>query len=121
VSLYERGCAACHGRDGRGVSQEIVGFDTPIPDFTDCSFATPSRMPTGWRSRPHSAEIRSSDEVHIYESVMQDGGGRVTTGLLRATSFAKDYRLLPRGFDRDTAHADIAVVGGRVQASATAP
>lgn len=39
--LYEAACAACHGSDGRGKAQSIVGFDTPIPDFTDCSFATP--------------------------------------------------------------------------------
>ena len=39
--LYEAACAACHGSDGRGVAPSVVGFDTPIPDFTDCSFATP--------------------------------------------------------------------------------
>jgi len=39
--LYETACAACHGADGRGVAPALVGFDTPIPDFTDCSFATP--------------------------------------------------------------------------------
>jgi mono/diheme cytochrome c family protein len=40
-ALYQTACAACHGADGRGVPQSIVGFDTPIPDFSDCSFATP--------------------------------------------------------------------------------
>jgi mono/diheme cytochrome c family protein len=40
-ALYETACAACHGSDGRGMAQSTVGFDTPIPDFTDCSFATP--------------------------------------------------------------------------------
>ena len=40
-ALYETACAACHGSDGRGKAQSTVGFDTPIPDFTDCSFATP--------------------------------------------------------------------------------
>ncbi len=39
--LYQSACAACHGPDGRGNPQSTVGFDTPIPDFTDCSFATP--------------------------------------------------------------------------------
>lgn len=39
--LYRAACAACHGTDGRGVAPDIVGFDTPVPDFTDCSFATP--------------------------------------------------------------------------------
>lgn len=38
--LYDAACAACHGPDGRGVPQSQLGFDTPIPDFTDCSFVT---------------------------------------------------------------------------------
>lgn len=39
--LYQSACAACHGADGRGMPKGVVGFDTPLPDFTDCSFATP--------------------------------------------------------------------------------
>ena len=38
--LYDTACAACHGSDGRGVPQSQLGFDTPVPDFTDCSFVT---------------------------------------------------------------------------------
>jgi hypothetical protein len=38
--VYQSSCAACHGPDGRGAPQAQVGFDTPLPDFTDCSFAT---------------------------------------------------------------------------------
>ena len=33
-------------------------------------------------------------------------------GLLQATQFVKDNRLLPRGFDKATADAEIAVFGG---------
>jgi hypothetical protein len=33
-------CASCHAPDGRGYEISRVGFDTPLPDFTDCSFAT---------------------------------------------------------------------------------
>lgn len=39
--LYEWACAACHGKDGRGQARSRVGFETPLPDFTDCGFATP--------------------------------------------------------------------------------
>jgi mono/diheme cytochrome c family protein len=39
ANLYESACAACHGSDGRGRAQSQVGFDTPLPDFTDCDFA----------------------------------------------------------------------------------
>jgi mono/diheme cytochrome c family protein len=38
--MYKAACAACHGVDGRGTSPTLLGFDTPVPDFTDCSFST---------------------------------------------------------------------------------
>lgn len=38
--IYEATCAACHGVDGTGGRPSQVGFETPLPDFTDCSFAT---------------------------------------------------------------------------------
>jgi hypothetical protein len=64
---------------------------------------------------PHYAEIRRADQVQIYESVMADAGGRVTTGLLTGVRFVKDNRLLPDGFDKSTVEADIAVQGGAAQ------
>jgi hypothetical protein len=63
------------------------------------------------RVEPHYAEIRSEDQVQIYESVMRDINGKITTGILQATGYAKDNRLLPRGFDKATAVPDIAVIG----------
>ena len=60
---------------------------------------------------PHYTEIRSAGQVQIYEAVMADSNGRVTTGLLHAVRYAKDNRLLPRGFDKKTADRDTAVVG----------
>lgn len=36
----------------------------------------------------------------------------LTTGLLSAVGYLKDNRLLPSGFDKQTASHDIAVVGG---------
>jgi hypothetical protein len=38
--LYSSACAACHGHDGRGVPQALLGFDVSVPDFTDCSFVS---------------------------------------------------------------------------------
>lgn len=38
--LYQKACASCHGSDGTGAAPHAVGFETPLPDFTDCSFAT---------------------------------------------------------------------------------
>jgi len=64
---------------------------------------------------PHYTEIRQPDQVQIYESIMGDPSGVPTTGLLTAVGYLKDNRLLPRGFDKSTADADIKVVGGALE------
>jgi mono/diheme cytochrome c family protein len=38
--LFAAACASCHGTGGRGAPAATVGFAEPLPDFTDCSFAT---------------------------------------------------------------------------------
>ncbi len=63
------------------------------------------------RFEPHYSEIRSADQVEIYEDILGDANGHVTTGILAAARYLKDKRLLPPGFDKETAGADIAVVG----------
>jgi hypothetical protein len=63
------------------------------------------------RYEPHYSEIRSPDQVQIYESILGDENGQVTTGLLKGVRYLKDNRLLPDGFDKQTAGPEIAVVG----------
>jgi len=63
------------------------------------------------RFEPHYREITSSDQVEIYEPILKDSAGHVTTGLLSAVGYLKDNRLLPSGFKKETAEPDIAVVG----------
>ena len=60
---------------------------------------------------PHHLEITRGDQVQIYEPILTDVGGEVTTGLLSATAYAKDNRLLPEGFDKTTAHEWVDVHG----------
>jgi hypothetical protein len=60
---------------------------------------------------PHYEEITSSDQVQIYEPILGDRTGAPTTGLLTALRYLKDNRLLPRGFDKRTAAAEIGVFG----------
>ena len=60
---------------------------------------------------PHYEEITRADQVQIYESILGSPAGAPTTGLLQATQYLKDNRLLPRGFDKTTAAAEIAVFG----------
>lgn len=63
------------------------------------------------RYEPHYEEIGEAGEVQIYEAILEDGEGNVTTGLLAGLRYAKDNRLLPRGFDKAGADRDIAVRG----------
>jgi mono/diheme cytochrome c family protein len=50
--VYQAACAACHGLDGRGAPRDIVGFDAPLPDFTDCAFTT-SEADFDWTAVVH--------------------------------------------------------------------
>jgi hypothetical protein len=63
------------------------------------------------RFEPHYREITSADQVEIYEPILKDSEGHVTTGLLNAVGYLKDNRLLPVGFDKSSADKDIQVVG----------
>jgi hypothetical protein len=63
---------------------------------------------------PHYTTISQPDQVQIYESIMAGPDGAVTTGLLTAVRYAKDNRILPRGFDKRTADKDIAVIGDAI-------
>ena len=91
-------------RDGRVVFESgalnadgsIVGNDNDVD---------PSRF------EPHYTEISSADQVEIYESILGDENGQVTTGLLKGVGYLKDNRVLPDGFDKQTADKDVAVVG----------
>jgi hypothetical protein len=60
---------------------------------------------------PHHDVIDRAGQVQIYESILGDAASRPTTGLLAAVRFLKDNRLLPRGYDKATADAEIGVFG----------
>jgi len=30
--IFQNNCATCHGADGKGSPQSVVGFDAPLPD-----------------------------------------------------------------------------------------
>lgn len=78
AAVYATACAACHAPDGRGHPQDRVGFDTPLPDFTDCAFNTPENA-ADWsqvarlggparafdRRMPAFGEALSSEEIDL--------------------------------------------------------
>jgi hypothetical protein len=59
----------------------------------------------------HHLVIDEPGQVQIYEAIMANTDGEVTTTLLRGAGYLKDNRLLPSGFDKLAAEADIAVHG----------
>ncbi|MFW5904790.1 MAG: hypothetical protein ACOCUZ_01105, partial [bacterium] len=61
---------------------------------------------------PHYREITRPDQVQIYEPILLDFRDEVTTGLLFGVRYGKDNRILPAGFDKETAEPDVAVQGG---------
>ena len=64
---------------------------------------------------PHYQVIDHAGQVQIYEPIIADGSGKVTTGLLSAVTYAKDNRVLPDGFDKETADTAIMVHGRRAK------
>jgi hypothetical protein len=63
------------------------------------------------RFTPHYPEITRPDQVEIFEDILGDGQGHVTTALVSTTQYLKDNRILPAGFDKANALPDIAVHG----------
>ena len=63
----------------------------------------------------HYETINRADQVQIYEAVLKDAEGRVTTSVLAAAGFLKDNRLLPAGFEKSAPYQDIAVRGGAME------
>jgi hypothetical protein len=63
------------------------------------------------RFEPHYLAIVQTDQVQIYEAVLGDSAGQATTGLMQASQYLKDNRLLPVGLDPGDALESIRPVG----------
>lgn len=94
-------------RDARGTTLFESGAVRP-----DGSIAGNDNDADARRFEPHYATVTSADQVQVYETIMVDSEGLLTTGLISAVQYVKDNRILPRGFDKATAEADVAVYGG---------
>ncbi len=66
-------------------------------------------------SEQHYLAIVEPNQVQIYEAIMRDTEGEITTALLYAAGYRKDNRLLPDGFEKKSPYEDIAVRGGAME------
>lgn len=94
--IYAQACSSCHGTDGRGRGQEHVGFETPLPDFSDCNFGT--REPT-----PDWAAISAAGgPARAFDKLMPAFGdalseAEIVRALEHVRSFCHEQESWPRG------------------------
>jgi hypothetical protein len=60
---------------------------------------------------PHYLAIVQPEQVQIYETILRDSSGQLTTSVLSAAAYLKDNRLLPPGYDKRSPYEDLAVRG----------
>ncbi len=82
--IYRATCLACHGPDGKGQPRSVVGFDTPLPDFTNCGFATAEPDPD-WHAVVHEGgRVRGlSRHMPSYATALSDGDIDAVIGYVR--------------------------------------
>ena len=61
AEIYRDACVTCHAPDGRGAPQPVVGFDTPLPDFTNCAFASGEPDPDWYAVVHRGGPVRGLD------------------------------------------------------------
>jgi mono/diheme cytochrome c family protein len=96
AEVYQAACSACHGVDGRGNAQAIVGFSTPLPDFSDCLFATVEAA-EGWEAVVHEGgPVRALDRhMPAFGGALSDREIRLVVAHVR--TFCDDSHRWPQG------------------------
>ncbi|MFL5307969.1 MAG: c-type cytochrome [Polyangia bacterium] len=91
AEVWGAACAACHGADGAGQPRSVVGFDVPLPDFRDCTFAT-SEPTADW-----FAVVHEGGPVRALDRMMPAFGGALRDDeLARAVDYLRGFcRQLP--------------------------
>jgi mono/diheme cytochrome c family protein len=93
--IFLENCAACHGADGKGRSRSRVGFDQPLPDFTDVDFV--SREPEadwGWIASRGGPTRAFSEIMPAFGKALTKEEIALAVGYIH--TFADD-RAWPRG------------------------
>lgn len=79
---------------GRTNSLGVIVGSGGQPLATEFFSATADAQPF----QPHHRLITSPEQVQIYETLLKDNGGRLTTSFVRGCETVKDNRLLPQGW-----------------------
>lgn len=87
--VWSAACASCHGADGAGQPRSVVGFQVPLPDLRDCTFAT-SEPTQDW-----IAVVHEGGPVRGLDRTMPAFGGALSDSEIAGVV---DY---VRGFCRD--------------------
>lgn len=93
--LYDDHCVACHGGNGKGLPVTQVGFEQPLPDFTDCAFNS-TEQSADWVAISHEG-----GPIRGFSPIMPAFGDALTTAELKklieyVRSFCADMSW-PRG------------------------
>jgi hypothetical protein len=84
AEVYRAACLTCHGPDGTGAPRSVVGFETPLPDFTDCAFAS-AEADADWHAVIHEGgPIRGlARRMPAFGDALSDAHIEAVTGYLR--------------------------------------
>jgi mono/diheme cytochrome c family protein len=101
--VYRAACATCHGADGRGSPTSVVGFDTPLPDFTDCAFSSGEPDPDWTAVVQEGGPVRGLDRhMPAFGDALSKRGIALAIGHLRTfctdTAWPRGDLNLPRAF-----------------------
>ncbi|PWT99415.1 MAG: cytochrome c, class I [Terriglobia bacterium] len=115
--IFQAGCVACHGGDGKGTPKATAGFEPPstFPDFTDCSGTTPE-PDEQWR-----AIITNGGPGRGFSEIMPSFAEALTAaqidkvigylrGLCREPSWPRGELNLPRALVTEKAYPEDEVV-----------
>jgi mono/diheme cytochrome c family protein len=100
--LFQSACVACHGLDGKGAPQSVVGFDVPLPDFTDCAFASAEPDPDWFAVIHEGGPVRGLDRhMPAFGSVLSAAEISLAIGHVRTFctgAWPRGDLNLPRAF-----------------------
>ncbi|HLT35094.1 MAG TPA: hypothetical protein VK034_02390, partial [Enhygromyxa sp.] len=75
------------------------GLGVIVEGTGDTVLATEYGRPDSTRFQPHYQVIEREDQVQIYQELVEDSDGVLTSSFLRRVDPVKDNRIRPKGFD----------------------